>query len=403
MSRFQRVRAEGEEQRATTLELFYDLVFVFALTQVSHLLLDDLTWAGVGHASLALLAVWWAWNYTTWVTNELDPASLVVRVLLIGLMLSSLLMAVAIPEAFGERGLLFAAAYVAIQVGRHAFLTFVAAAAGSLERERAGRILVWLSTAGVLWVAGGVAEDGARVALWVAALAIDYAGPVFLYWIPGGRRLGHETWNVETAHFAERFQLFMIIALGESIVVTGATTAGLELTTARIAAFGVAFLATAALWWLYFDYVARIAELRLRLASDRTRLARDGYTYLHAVMVAGVILAAVGDELVSAHPMDELPAAELAAVVAGPAIYLLGHVLFRLRMAGSVSRKRLGGALACVAVAAPGTVVPALVVAALLVAVLVAVIAAEHVAAARRAARGEQSPLERLETAAGVG
>jgi low temperature requirement protein LtrA len=397
MSRFQRRSEVGGEQRATTLELFYDLVFVFAVTQVSHLLLAHLTWTGVGEATVALLVVWWAWNYTTWVTNELDPESTAVRLLLIGLMLASLLLAVAIPQAFGAHALLFAGSYVAIQVGRHAFLTFAAAGAGTRERERAGRILTWFVAAGALWIAGGIVQEPARVALWLAALALDYAAPFVLYWVPGRPRLTGSTWEVGTEHFAERFQLFVIIALGESIVLIGATTSELRLTVTRAVAFGLAFLLTAALWWLYFNYVARIAQRRLELAADRTTLARDGYTYLHAVLIAGVIVSAVGAELVIAHPGDRLAGREIAAVVAGPAIYLLGHALFRLRMAGSVSWKRLAGALACVAVGAVATVVPALVVTALLVAVLMAVIAAERVAAVRRARRGEPSPLERLE------
>src|SRR6478609_4788667 len=150
-------RADGTEQRTTSLELFYDLVFVFAITQVSHLLLADLTWEGAGRAAFVLLVVWWSWNYTTWVTNELDPESIAVRLLLIGLMLASLLMAVAIPHAFGGEALLFAASYVAIQVGRHGFLTFYAAAPGTIERRRAGRILTWFCAAGVLWIAGALA------------------------------------------------------------------------------------------------------------------------------------------------------------------------------------------------------------------------------------------------------
>ena len=401
MSRFQRSRDAGESQRATALELFFDLVFVFAITQVSHLLLDDLSWSGAGQALLALLVVWWAWNYTTWVTNELDPDSIAVRLLLIGLMLGSLLMAVAIPQAFGSHGLLFAGAYVAIQVGRHTFLTFVAAEPGTIERERAARILTWFLVAGVLWIAGGLAEDEVRWAFWLAALAVDYAAPLVLYWVPGRRRLPSSTWEVETAHFAERFQLFVIIALGETIVLTGSTTAGLDLDTARIVAFGLAFLGTAALWWLYFDYVARIAERRLELAADRTRLARDAFTYLHAAIVAGVVLSAVGDELVIAHPTDVLPGAEVAVVVAGPALYLLAHVALRLRMTGTISAKRLAGALACIAVGGVGTFAPALVVAALLLGVLVLVIVSEQLAAARRRARGEPSPLERLQPAVG--
>ena len=400
MSRFQRNRDAGEEQRATTLELFYDLVFVFAITQVSHVLLDDLSWLGAGEALMALLVVWWAWNYTTWVTNELDPDSIAVRLLLLWLMLLTLVLAIAIPDAFGRRALLFAGSYVAIQLSRHLFLTFVAASRGTIERERAGRIFFWFVVAGAFWTAGAVAEDGPRAALWILALGIDLAAPLHLYSIPGRPRLSPTTWEVETAHFAERFQLFMIIALGETIVLTGATTAGLDLDAVRVAALCFAFLATAALWWLYFDYVARIAERRLALAPNRTQLARDGYTYLHAVLVAGIILAAVGDELVIAHPSEELPRAELLAVVGGPALYLLGHALFRLRMAGSIAWRRLAGAAACLLVGLVGFALPALAVAALLVAVLAGVIGAEQLAAARRRARGEPSPLERLDDSA---
>jgi low temperature requirement protein LtrA len=401
MARFQRQSGPAEEQRATMLELFFDLVFVFAITQVSHLLLENLSWAGAGHAALALLVVWWAWNYTTWVTNELDPDSVVVRLLLISLMLGSLLMAVAIPDAFGAHGLLFAGSYVAIQVGRHTFLTFASAERGTIERERAGRILTWFVAAGVLWIAGGLVDGSARSLLWVAALFVDYLAPLVLYWVPGRARLEPSSWEIETSHFAERFQLFIIIALGETIVITGATTSGLDLDLARTVAFGLAFLSTAALWWLYFGYVATIAERRLALESaDRTRLARDAYTYLHAGIVAGIVLTAVGDELVIAHPTDELPRDELAVVVAGPALYLLAHVVLRLRMGGTISTKRLAGALACLAVGGVGPFVPALVVAALLVAVLVAVIVAERIAEARRRASGAPAPLERVETSA---
>lgn len=395
-----RRRSDGEGQRATTLELFYDLVFVFAITQVSHLLLEHLTWAGVGESALVLLVVWWSWNYTTWATNELDTESIQVRLLLIVLMLLSLLMAVAIPEAFGERALLFAGSYVAIQVGRHVFLTFYAAEAGTIEQERAARILTWFLAAGVLWIAGALVEGPARVILWLAALGLDYGAPLALYWVPGRRRLEATTWNVGTEHFAERFQLFMIIALGETIVITGATTSDLVLDAATLVAFGMAFLATAAMWWLYFDYVARIAQRRLELAPNRTVLARDGYTYLHVVMAAGIIVSAVGDELVIAHPKEVLPAPEIAVVVAGPGLYLLAHALFRRRMTGSWGSKRLLGAVGCFAMGAVGPFVPALVLAGLVIAVLAAVIFSEHVAAARRTRRGEPTPLESLEASA---
>ena len=399
ISRVSLRRDSAVPQRATSLELFYDLVFVFAITQVSHLLLAHLTWEGAGQAALVLLVVWWSWNYTTWATNELDPDATLVRLLLIALMLASLLMAIAIPEAFGERGLLFAVAYVVIQVGRHTFLTYAAAAPGTVERARAASILVWFLAAGVLWIAGGIAEGPARTVLWLAALALDYAGPLLTFRVPGRPRLAPEAWEIGTEHFSERFQLFIIIALGETIVITGATTSELELTLATVAAFAVAFLTTAALWWLYFNLVAAISERRLAQAEARVLLARDAYTYLHVVLVAGILLNAVGDELVIAHPTEELSGAELAATVGGPALYLLAHVLLRLRMSGTLAVRRLLGAAACVVIGLVGSALSALVVAALLLAVLVGVIVGDQLAGIHRRQRGEPSPLDRIETA----
>jgi low temperature requirement protein LtrA len=343
-----------------------------------------------------LLVVWWSWNYTTWVSNELDPDSFAVRRLLFGLMLASFLMAIAIREAFGDRGLLFACAYVAIQIGRHTFLTFAAAGPGTVERARASRILIWFIAAGVLWIAGAFADGSARTLLWLLALAIDYAGPLFTFWVPGMTRIAPSAWELEVSHFAERFQLFVILALGESIVVTGATTAGEELDLARVGAFAVAFLGTAAMWWVYFNAASAVAQRRLELAANRTQTARDAYPYLHVVIVGGIIAGAVGDEIVIAHPNEVLHGHEIDAVVAGPAFYLAAMVLFRLRMAGTLSRKRTTGAAACVAAGLLGTVVSALLLAVTIVAILVAVIVAEQVTGARRRARGEPSPLQAL-------
>jgi len=370
-----RRRTEGASQRASTLELFYDLVFVFAITQVSHLLLEHLTWAGILQSLIALLAVYWSWNYTTWTTNELDTETVPVRLLLLALMLVSLLMAVAIPQAFEAHALLFAGSYVAIQVGRHSFLTFVAADSGTIERERAGHILTWFVVVGVLWIAGALLDGPEGVVLWLVALALDYCAPLATYWIPGRRRLAPATWNVGTEHFAERFGLFIILALGESIVITGATTSDLDLDAARIMAFIMAFLASAALWWLYFSSVASLGEHYLEISDSRTVLARDAYTYLHVVFVAGIILSAVGDELVIAHPTEILPPYEVAAVAAGPAVYLLAHTLFGYRLTESMGRAKPLGALACVLVGFVGLYVPGLVLAGLLILVLVAVIA----------------------------
>src|SRR5919202_1366067 len=397
MASVRRRRSDEVGQRASTLELFYDLVFVFAITQVSHLLLEHLTWAGAGQALIVLLAVWWSWNYTTWATNELDTETIPVRVLLLALMLVSLLMSVAIPGAFGEHALLFAASYVAIQVGRHSFLTFAAAEPGTIERERAGRILTWFVAAGVLWIAGALVDGPVRTALWLAALALDYGAPLVLFWVPGRPRLEGATWDVGTEHFAERFGLFIILALGESIVLTGATTSESDLTLARIIAFVMAFLASAAIWWLYFTSVARLGEHYLAVSEDRTTLARDGYTFLHVVFAAGTILAAVGDELVIAHPTEVLPPSEVAAVAAGPAVFLFAHALFGYRLTGTLSKRKLFGTLACIVVGFVGLYLPALVVAGLLIAVLVAVIGSNYLVASRSRTRGEASLIEQLE------
>jgi len=307
-------------------------------------------------------------------------------------MLVSLLMSVAIPQAFEAHALLFAGSYVAIQVGRHSFLTFAAADRGTVERERAGSILIWFVVVGVLWVAGALFDGPERVVLWLVALALDYCAPLVTYWIPGRRHLPPATWNVGTEHFAERFGLFIILALGESIVITGATTSELKLDAARIIAFVMAFLASAAIWWLYFSSVARLGEHYLEVSDNRTILARDAYTYLHVVFVAGIILSAVGDELVIAHPTEVLPPYEVAAVAAGPAVYLFAHTLFGYRLTRLVYKTKLFGTLACIAVGFVGLFMPALVLAGLLIVVLVAVIGASHLVASRVDAEGAPAP-----------
>ncbi|WP_230684954.1 low temperature requirement protein A [Cellulomonas sp. JZ18] len=370
--RFRR-RGDAGTQRAATLELFYDLVFVFAITQVSHLVLGHLTWSAAGQAAIVLLAVWWSWNYTTWATNELDPETDSVRLLLIALMLGSLLMAVAVPHAFGKHGLLFAVAYLAIQVGRHAFLTFVAADRGSVEREQAGRILVWFLAGGVFWVAGGLVEGGSRAALWLIALALDYIAPLVLFPLPGRPRLAASSWHLATGHFAERFGLIVIAAIGETIILTGATTAERELDAATVAAFVTAFAGSAALWWLYFTSTRELGERSLDGEASRTGRARDVYTYGHVLIVAGIIVTAVGDELVIAHPLDPLGRAELTVVVAGPALFLLAQLALQLRATRRLGRARLAAIAACAALGLLGGSVPALLVGAALVAVLVAV------------------------------
>jgi low temperature requirement protein LtrA len=314
---------------------------------------------------------------------------------MIGLMLASLLMAIAIPEAFGDRALLFAGAYVAIQVGRHAFLTFVVGSRGSRERMRASRILIWFFFSGIFWIAGALVDGGAaRTVLWLVALASDYAAPRLLYRVPFLPRLTSDTWEVSSEHFAERFQLFVIIALGESIVITGATTAELDLDSSIGAALTVAFLGSAALWWLYFNRAAAGSQRRLETAPNRTELARDVYTYLHVFVIAGIIVSAIGDELVIAHPDEPLGTPELVAVAAGPALFLLAMAAIRLRATGSGSLKRPLAAALVALIALVAQDADALVVATLIVLVLAGLIVVEEWDHHRR--YGSPAPVEDL-------
>ena len=386
----------GEEQRATNLELFFDLVFVFAITQLSHLLGSHLTASGVAKTTLLLLVVWWAWVYTTWMTNWFDPDSPVVRCLLIAVMLSSLTMAIAIPAAFGDRALTFALGYTSLQVVRNAFVVW-ATDRGTQLHEAFVRISAWSVVVGVLWIAGALAPSGARAVIWVAALVIDYAGPAAGYWVPRIGRTPAEQWQIEGSHFAERFQLFVIIALGESIVVTGATASASHIDGWAAVAIAVSFLGSAALWWLYFDYVASIAQRRLASSDHSGALARDAYTYVHVVLIAGIIVAAVGDAIVIEQPTAVPTGPELAAIVGGTALYLAGHLLFRLRMAGSWSPRRLAALAAVLAAGLVGLALPALATASIVLAVLVALIVSETRAGRRRRRQGGPTPLERLE------
>jgi low temperature requirement protein LtrA len=367
----------GEEQRATFLELFFDLVFVFAVTQLSHHLLHNLTTKGAAQTLLLLLVVWWAWIYTTWMTNWFDPDSVPVRVTLLVGMLASLAMAIAIPKAFGDRALPFAVGYVALQLVRNTFIV-VATEPESPLHVGFRRILAWSAWTGAIWIAGALVGGDARTIVWIVALVADYAGPFAGYWTPGLGRTAVTDWEIEHAHFAERFQTFVIIALGESIVATGATASGQHLTGHRWIAIALSFVLAAALWWLYFDEVAsRSAEDFGAAADQRGRLGRDAYTYLHLPIVAGIIVAAVGLELVIAHPDAALSARELAVLAIGPALYLAGQLAFRVRMIGTLARKRV------VAIVAIGVAVlatsrsPALLSLACVAAVLAALSGAE--------------------------
>ncbi len=320
------LRSRDSEPTVTNMELFFDLVYVFAVTQLSGTLLDHLTARGTVETLVLFAAVWWAWNYTAWATNWIDPDRLPVRVMMIGLMLLSLIMSAAIPQAWGDRGLTFAIAYTVIQVGRTAFM--VLAFRGHVMARNYAQLLVWSAGAGALFIVGGCCHGNARLALWIIALAIDYGGPIAGFALPFAGRTPMHDWSLRPNHLAERCQLIVIIALGESLLATGRGFAVLDHDVPTVAAFIVTFFGSAALWWLYFARHAEDAVSRVEESDDPARLGRGGYGYAHAVMVAGVILTAVGDEIVIAHPAADATTATVLTTYGGTALFLLGMVLF---------------------------------------------------------------------------
>jgi low temperature requirement protein LtrA len=379
------IRSRGEgEQRATFFELFFDLVYVFAVTQLSHHLLAEITWAGVAETAFMLVALYWAWNYTTWMTNWFDPDTVPVRLVLVFVMLASLLMAVAIPQGFGEDALLFACAYAGLQIGRNAFV--VAVTPRGLFNRNFRQILAWSVLSAPLWIAGGLVEaESARWVLWLGALGLDLAGPLAAYWLPrvGATAMSH--WQIEGAHFGERFELFVIIALGESVVLAGATASATGLSFDVVAALLLAFLSSTALWWLYFGQLAGVVVERIRAATaeDRGQIGRDIYTYLHLPIIAGIVLVAVGDELVIAHPTDELHAAGALVTLVGPALFLGGLMACAARVGQPQRLPRVVAVLVLLASVPLASGADGLLVSALLTAFLAALVVAEQLSAAR--------------------
>ncbi len=316
----------SDSGRVGFAELFYDLVFVFAITQISHGLLYHYDLAGAMQTAFLFLAVWWVWIYTTWVLNRLDPEQAMVRLLLFALMIGGLFLSMALPKAFDDRGLVFAIAFVAMQVGR---TLFVLLSSDGAMRQTYVRILIWFLVSAVFWLAGGMAEGNSRVVLWVVALGVEYLGPVFGYLVPGLGRDTTTNWQVRGDHMAERCGLFVIICLGETLLVSGATFAEMAWTPDGLGAFLGAVLSTIAMWWVYFNIGHKRGAHQIEHSDDPGRLARIAFTYVHIPIVAGVVLSAVGSERAIAHPLHHGTLAETLSVIVGVVIFLLGNGWFK--------------------------------------------------------------------------
>jgi low temperature requirement protein LtrA len=327
---------------AVPIELFLDLVFVFSFTQLSGLLTGELTAAGALRVLVLLLAVWWAWLYTAWGTSLVDPRTRPIRLLLLAISGGSLLMAVAIPGAYHEQAVVFVGAYVVIQLGRAVYLQFaVRSRAGLAANLR--RAAAWFALSGVIWLAGALLGGGTQVVIWLLAVAVDYTAPLVGFYLPGRGRAPARAWAVEGAHLAERCQNMILLALGESILVIGATTVSRGITAANSLTLGLAFLSSAVLWWIYFDRGAEAGARAISKTVDpaSSQVALLAYDVVHIVMIAGIIVAAVGDRLTIAHPAHHASWSEASTILGGPALYLLGITLFDWSLTSRSPRSRI--------------------------------------------------------------
>jgi low temperature requirement protein LtrA len=368
-SRLSAVMREGE--RVMPLELFFDLVFVLALTQCTSLMFHDPTWSGLAQGVLVLGVLWWSWTGYAWLTSVLDPEEGAVRIAMFAAMAAFLIVAICVPEAFDSLALEFALAYGAVRAAHIALFVLASREDPALRSSVTG---LGISTAiGVGLVAGASAFDGlAQGALWALALALDMGGPYFF---------GAEGWKLVPGHFAERHGLILIIALGESIVAIGIGAAA-HLTVGITAAAVLGIALVAAMWWVYFDVVALVSARRLARAPEgreRNELARDSYSYIHFPMVWGIVLVALGLKKTLGNVGDPLDTVPAFALLGGVAFYLLALVAFRLRHIHTVNRQRLLLALALFALLPLAVELPALVTLTMVTALLCALIAYETI------------------------
>jgi low temperature requirement protein LtrA len=372
-------REPGEPRQATFLDLFFDLVFVFALFQLSRGLLAHLGWSSALQTAVLLFAVWSVWNYTTEVSNRYDPARPAMQLLVIGSMFGVFVLAAAVPEAFGTRGLVFAGAYVAVQVGRSLFLVAVR---GAGQRPEV-RELFWFGVSALPWLAGAVAHGWARAALWALAVAVDYASLGLGLPTPGLGRASTAEFAFSGEHLAERQRQFFIIALGELILVTGlAITSSRGFEAAREAAVVAAFATTVLLWRVYIYRAGQVLGPAVAEVPNPIRLAIP-VVYAHPVMVAGLVAISVGDALVITYPAGHTPPAWIAVILGGPALFLAGRAVLEYVVFSRVSKDRVIGVLV-LAVVSPAMVFAPLLPAALTATIVLAGVAIADTARARR-------------------
>jgi low temperature requirement protein LtrA len=363
---------EEREQQVTPLELFFDLIFVFALTQVTGFVSEDATWTRLLEGLAILAVLWFAWVSFVWLANTTASDEGAVRVVLLSTMGALLIVSLGVPQAFGDDALVFGVAYFFVRAAHIGAYVIVSRDDPQL-RAVVLRLASTILPAAALLVVAGAVDGTARAVCWIAALSIDYGGLM---------ARGVEGWRVAASHFAERHGLIVIIALGESIVSLGVGASGLELDAGLIVAALLGIAIAGAMWWAYFDFVALVAERRLRSAppDEQVRIARDSYTYLHLPMVAGIVVFALGVKKTLAHVDEHLDTVPAVALCGGTALYLLALSAFKRRNIGSFNYPRLVAASALVALAPVATAIPALLAVGLVAAVSLALVGYEFVA-----------------------
>jgi low temperature requirement protein LtrA len=381
-SRTATLRQEPEEpRRATFLELFLDLVFVFALFQLSHGLLAHLRWSGAFQTAVLLLALWLIWTHTTRIGNQYDLHRPAIQRLVIWSMLGALVLAIAVPEAFGPRGLVFAVAYVAVQAGRSLFLVLVTRGG---DRRPEARELFWFGVSALPWLAGAVVQGWARGALWALAVAVDYTSFRLGWPAPGLGRTRGEEFAISGEFVAERLRQFVIIALGELILIIGLAAArGRGFGDGREAAAVVAFFTTVQLWRIYIYRAGQVLGAAIAAAPDPLRFGSTAGLYVHPVMVAGLVAISVGDELVIRHPAGHTQPAWIAVILGGPALFLAGRAILEYVVFSRVSLDRVIGIVVMAAVSPAMVFAPPL-LAALAAAVILAGVTVTDSARGRR-------------------
>ena len=339
------LRAKGSknESKVSFVELFFDLVFVFSISQLAHSLAEHFTPLGALEAIMLIFAVWWVWVFTAWVTNWLDPDRMPVRIMLFTLMFAGLILSAAIPKAFGEKAIYFAGAYVFMQVGRSLFTAYALKNVSQANHRNFLRITSWLVLSGIFWISGALLEGETRLIFWLVALIIEYSAPALGFRVPGLGKSTTEDWDVSGAHLAERCALFIIICLGEAVLQAGKTFAEQPVTPLIVAVFITAFVGTVALWWIYFQFGHERASHRIEHDDAPGRLAREAFTYAHILILGGIILSVVGDEFLFAHPHEQADMHVAAAILGGPAVFLIGNLWFKGATTGRPPLSHIAG------------------------------------------------------------